>query len=59
MLQWEEERLCMGREHRCSYSVAINGGGNREGYKGRLMWYSLKYNRMELLPLGMDGMLGS
>jgi len=26
-----------------------------EGIRGRLIWYSLKYNRMELLSLGQDG----
>ncbi|KAJ8439204.1 hypothetical protein Cgig2_003417 [Carnegiea gigantea] len=26
-----------------------------EGIRGRLVWYSLKCNRMELLPLGRDG----
>jgi len=26
-----------------------------DGIRGRLMWYILKYNRIELLPLGCDG----
>ena len=26
-----------------------------EGVRGRRMWYSLKCNRLELLPLGRDG----
>ncbi|KAJ8435704.1 hypothetical protein Cgig2_002661 [Carnegiea gigantea] len=26
-----------------------------KGIRGRRMWYSLKYNRLELLPLGRDG----
>ncbi|KAJ8432093.1 hypothetical protein Cgig2_001174 [Carnegiea gigantea] len=29
-----------------------------EGLRGRLMWYSLKCNRMELLPLGRDADVG-
>ena len=33
----------------------ISGGGNEGGYKGWRMWYSLKCNRLELLPLGRDG----
>ncbi|KAJ8423056.1 hypothetical protein Cgig2_019826 [Carnegiea gigantea] len=30
----------------------------REGLRGRLMWYSLKCNQMELLPLGRDADMG-
>ena len=45
----------MGKgEYACGSCRKIGGGGNGEGFKGREMWYSMKYDRREVHLLGKD-----